>query len=76
MSLEYTITEKDVEELVQAVREYLLKTPKEKYMDFTGVSMTYEEAAEKMCKDKKFAMMLVREFNKTTVDMVKRATRS
>ena len=75
MSLEYTITEKDVKELIQAVRGYLLKTPDEKYMDLTGVTMTFEEAAEKMRKDKKFAMMLVREFNKTTVDMVKRATR-
>ena len=76
MSLEYRITEKDVRELILTVREYLLKTPNEKYMDLTGVSMTFEEAAEKMLKDKKFAMMLVKEFNKTTVDMVKRAARS
>lgn len=76
MSLEYSITKKDVKELIQTIITYLLKNPKKKYLDFTGVTMTYEEVAKKMRSDKKFAMKLVKEFNKTTVDMVKRATKA
>ena len=74
MSVEYKIKKKDVEEIVSEIRDFLLLTPTKQYYFGTSVT-TYKEIANKMKKDKEFAMKFIKEINRSTTNFVKRANR-
>ena len=74
MSVEYKIKKKDIEEIVSEIRDFLLLTPTKQYYFGTSVT-TYKEIANKMKKDKEFAMKFIKEINRSTTNFVKRANR-